>query len=189
MNDGSSTRPAAPLPPARTRFNRAGLAIVAASLFWLLLFSLTASAATNAVAKLANSDCLDCHTDPSNTRTVNGQKVPLAVFPTNSFARSVHSMLDCTDCHTGVKELVHSANLPPPDCTGCHDKEAKDYATSIHGMSHSMGASGAAQCWDCHGSHEILPVKNPIVAGLQNEPAGDLRQVPQQHQSHQGIPD
>ena len=133
--------------------------------------AIAAAATTNAVEKLANSDCLDCHTDPSNTRIVNGQKVPLPVFPTNSFARSVHAMLDCTDCHTGVKELVHDANLPPPDCSGCHDKEAKDYATSIHGMSHAMGASGAAQCWDCHGSHDILPVKDPDVAGVQNEPA------------------
>jgi len=123
--------------------------------------SSAAAAATNAVEKLANSDCLDCHTDPSNTRTVNGVKVPLAIFPTNSFQKSVHSTLDCTDCHTGVKELVHDANLPPPDCSGCHDKEAKDYATSIHGMSHAMGASGAAQCWDCHGSHGILPAKDP----------------------------
>ncbi len=123
--------------------------------------AIAAAATTNAVEKLANSDCLDCHTDPSNTRIVNGQKVPLPVFPTNSFARSVHAMLDCTDCHTGVKELVHGANLPPPDCSGCHDKEAKDYATSIHGMSHAMGASGAAQCWDCHGSHGILPAKDP----------------------------
>ena len=24
-----------------------------------------------------------------------------------------------------------------------------------------MGASGAATCWDCHGSHDMLPVKNP----------------------------
>ena len=76
----------------------------------------SASAAeTNAVAKLANSDCLDCHTDPHNNRTVEGKTVPLAVFPTNSFARSVHSMLDCTDCHTGVKELVHNPGLPAPD--------------------------------------------------------------------------
>jgi cytochrome b subunit of formate dehydrogenase len=165
MNNESSTRSTAQSPPARTRFNRAGLAILAASLFWLLSFSLatpTASAATtNAVEKLSNSDCLDCHTDPSNTRMVNGQKVPLAIFPTNSFARSVHSMLDCMDCHTGVKELVHDANLPAPDCSGCHEQEAKDYATSIHGMSHAMGASGAAQCWDCHGTHDILPVKDP----------------------------
>src|SRR5690242_13672204 len=141
MNSGSSTRPAAQSLPARNRFNRAGLAIATAISFWLLLFPTTASAATNAVAKLANSDCLDCHTDPSNTRMLNGQKVPLAVFPTNNFARSVHSMLDCTDCHTGVKELVHASNLPAPDCSGCHDKETKEYATSIHGMSHSMGAS------------------------------------------------
>ena len=120
-----------------------------------------ASDATNAVAKLANSDCLDCHSDPTTTRVVNGKNVPLPVFPTNNFARSVHAMLDCTDCHAGVKELVHASNLPPPDCSGCHDQEAKDYATSIHGMSHAMGASGAANCWDCHGSHGILPVKDP----------------------------
>lgn len=110
--------------------------------------------------KFSNSDCLDCHLDSHNTRVVNGQKIPLAVFPTNDFARSVHSMLDCTDCHTGVKDLVHD-KLPPPDCSGCHDKEAKQYAASIHGMSHALGASGAAQCWDCHGSHDILPVKDP----------------------------
>ena len=133
-----------------------------AMLCWLL-FSPPASGAagTNTVEKLSNSDCLDCHLDSRNTRTVNGVKVPLAVFPTNSFQKSVHSTLDCTDCHTGVKELVHDANLPPPDCSGCHDKEAKEYATSIHGMSHAMGASGAAQCWDCHGSHGILPAKDP----------------------------
>ncbi|MGC9940483.1 MAG: cytochrome c3 family protein [Verrucomicrobiota bacterium] len=136
--------------------------------FWLatgivlgmLWLNPAAVAATNVVEKLANSDCLDCHTDPSNTRVVNGQKIPLAVFPTNSFALSVHSMLDCTDCHTGVKEMVHDANLPPPDCSGCHEQEAKDYATSIHGLSHALGASGAANCWDCHGSHDILPVKD-----------------------------
>ena len=127
----------------------------------LFLVRPAVAATTNAVEKLANSDCLDCHTDPSNTRLVNGVKVPLAVFPTNKFSKSVHGMLDCTDCHTGVKELVHDAKLPPPDCSGCHDKEAKDYASSIHGVSHAMGASGAANCWDCHGSHDILPVKDP----------------------------
>jgi len=121
----------------------------------------TAADTTNAAPKLASSDCLDCHTDPANSRKVDGKIVPLAVFPTNGFARSVHSMLDCTDCHTGVKELVHGAKLPPPDCSGCHDQEQKDYAASIHGVSHALGASGAANCWDCHGSHEIVPVKDP----------------------------
>ena len=50
-------------------------------------------------------------------------------------------MLDCVDCHTGIKDLVHESKLPPPDCNACHAKEAKDYATSIHGLSHKLGAS------------------------------------------------
>jgi cytochrome b subunit of formate dehydrogenase len=113
-----------------------------------------------AADKLKNSDCLDCHLDPSNKRTVNGHAEAMALFPTNGFNKSVHSQLDCIDCHDGIKEMVHDAKVPPPNCTGCHEKEGKDYATSIHGMSHAMGASGAAQCWDCHGSHQIVPVKN-----------------------------
>ena len=121
----------------------------------------TTFAATNAVEKFSSADCLDCHTDPTTVRIVNGEKISLAIFPTNGFANSVHSQLECIDCHDGIKELVHDKNVSPPNCGSCHDKEAKEYATSIHGMSHSMGASGAAQCWDCHGSHEILPVKNP----------------------------
>ena len=83
----------------------------------------------------------------------------MAVFPTNQFAKSVHGSLACVDCHAGIKDLVHPSKLPPPNCAGCHDQEAKDYATSIHGVSHTMGDSGAANCWDCHGSHEIVPVK------------------------------
>ena len=63
-------------------------------------------AATNAAPLFANSDCLGCHLDPSTTRTVNG-KIESLVFPTNDFAHSVHANLNCVDCHTGVKDLVH----------------------------------------------------------------------------------
>ena len=129
-------------------------------LFILGLAPVPGLTATNTVPALASADCLDCHTDPHNTRMVNGRSEPLALFPTNGFARSVHSQLDCIDCHDGIKEMVHDKNVPPPNCAGCHDKQAKQYTASIHGMSHQMGASGAAQCWDCHGSHEIMPVKN-----------------------------
>ncbi len=110
---------------------------------------------------IANSDCLDCHLEPDQVRTVNGKEVPMPVFPTNTFDLSVHAILDCVDCHAGIKELVHASNLPPPICAECHEDEAKAYATSIHGVSHKLGASGAANCWDCHGSHDILPVNNP----------------------------
>src|SRR5437773_7187427 len=118
-----------------------------------------------AAEKFANADCLDCHTDPTNSRKVDGKTVPMALFPTNTFPKSVHGKLDCVDCHVGIKDLVHESKLPPPNCIGCHEsqpaheKSAKEYATSIHGVSHTLGASGAASCWDCHGSHEISHVK------------------------------
>jgi cytochrome b subunit of formate dehydrogenase/nitrate/TMAO reductase-like tetraheme cytochrome c subunit len=130
----------------------------AGSLFALIV--LLASPGLFAAEALKSADCLDCHTDPANKRTVNGHAEAMALFPTNGFAKSVHSQLDCVDCHDGIKEMVHDKNVPPPNCAGCHEKEQKVYAQSIHGMSHSLGASGAAQCWDCHGSHEILPVKS-----------------------------
>ena len=128
---------------------------------WALMPAASAAeAAAKPAEKLSNSD-------PSNYRKINGKSVQMAVFPTNRFEKSVHAKLSCLDCHTGVKELLHEGNLPPPTCTGCHDarpaheKAQKDYAGSIHGMSHKMGASGAANCWDCHGSHDMLPVKDP----------------------------
>jgi cytochrome b subunit of formate dehydrogenase len=118
------------------------------------------TAATNAPERLTNSDCLGCHLEPNMTRLVNGKTESL-VFPARAFAHSVHANLACVDCHAGIKELPHGSPLPPPDCARCHEKEAKSYARSIHGVSHVLGPSGAAECWDCHGSHDILQVNNP----------------------------
>jgi cytochrome b subunit of formate dehydrogenase len=120
--------------------------------------SLFAAEEKAAPEKFSNADCLDCHLDPTTTRKVGDRVVPL-VFPTNAFDKSLHASLDCIDCHEGIKELVHESKLPAPNCAGCHEEESKEYATSIHGVSHTLGASGAASCWDCHGSHDIGPVK------------------------------
>jgi len=128
----------------------------------LLLFGVKLVAAE----KFSNADCLDCHTDPTNSRKVEGKSVPMAVFPTNTFLKSVHGKLDCIDCHQGIKDLVHESKLPKPQCASCHETKpnhanaAKEYAASIHGMSKAMGASAAATCSDCHGSHDMIPVKN-----------------------------
>src|SRR5258708_37067014 len=112
----------------------------------LLIICWLASGSAGAVEKFTNADCLDCHLDPSTTRKVDGKTVSL-LFPTNSFQKSVHAKLDCVDCHTGIKDLVHPSKLPPPKCAGCHEtradheQAAADYATSIHVMSHTLGAS------------------------------------------------
>src|SRR6266496_1310183 len=51
--------------------------------------------------KISNADCLDCHTDPNNSKKVNGKTVPVGIFPTNRFEKSVHGKLNCVDCHVG----------------------------------------------------------------------------------------
>ncbi len=116
--------------------------------------------------RFANADCIDCHSDPTLARTVNGKEVLLQVVETNSLAQSVHASLACVDCHTGMTDLVHADDLPPATCTACHDqqpdhdKAAAGYLSSIHGVSRAMGASAAAACADCHGTHNILSSKN-----------------------------
>ena len=113
-----------------------------------------------AAEAISNQDCLECHADPATARTVAGKSVPLAVFATNAFQKSVHSRLLCTDCHNTVKDLVHPAGLPPAQCASCHTSETAQYTGSIHGMSKARGASAAAGCADCHGAHDIVSVKN-----------------------------
>jgi cytochrome b subunit of formate dehydrogenase len=133
-----------------------------AAVFVLLCLALPGAMAET----VSNQDCLDCHTDPVNGRS-DTNRPPLRLFSTNVFAQSVHAKLNCTDCHAGIKEMVHPSHLPPPQCVNCHDAKpshqdaARQYADSIHGMSKAMGASAAAGCFDCHGSHDILPVKDP----------------------------
>jgi cytochrome b subunit of formate dehydrogenase len=142
------------------------------ALLWLLLCARAADAPPTATEAAAESeaftveDCLECHADPKTSRFVNGKEVPLPVFPTNLFQKSVHAKLTCVDCHTGIKELVHEGKQPPAQCVHCHEARPShvaagtNYHASIHGMSHEMGASAAASCADCHGTHAIGPVKH-----------------------------
>ena len=52
--------------------------------------------------------------------------------------------------------------LAPVKCAACHDAEDADYQASIHGQSLAKTPKGdAADCASCHGSHDILPPKDP----------------------------
>ncbi len=148
----------------------------------------SASAAVAAAEKFSNTDCLDCHLDPTTTQ--QGERPDRCAAVSDELVPEIRSRRNSIAwiATQGIKDLVHESKLPPPNCASCHEKEAKEYATSIHGVSH-MGASGAANCWDCHGSHDILSGQERRLAGLQTEPPADLRQVPQQSGPDEGIPD
>lgn len=135
-----------------------GLSILKA-LKWSLLAGILAAAGMDVrAAVISNSDCMACHDDPALVRVVAGRTNSLQVT-TNSLKQSVHSGLACTECHADIKDLPHPEKLAAPQCGNCHDDIAREYASSIHGVSRRMGASGAAACSDCHGSHNIVPVK------------------------------
>jgi len=107
---------------------------------------------------VANSECMECHEAEFIPRK-KGQPPEWVGIRPEVFAKSVHAKLNCIDCHATITEAEHPQKLPPAQCASCHEKATTQYAASIHGMSHKMGASDAASCSSCHGTHDMLPVK------------------------------
>ncbi len=81
----------------------------------------------------------------------------------------------CTDCHTA--HTITLASSPKfvmdviNECGRCHDSPDANgdrvgtyyqtYAKSYHGQVSRLGTTRAARCADCHGSHDIRPLKDP----------------------------
>ncbi len=75
--------------------------------------------------------------------------------------KSAHAGLSCDTCHEGHEQVPHPANIAKPVCTTCHQDQAGDYASGVHGQARATGNEGAPDCGMCHGSaHELLPPKS-----------------------------
>ncbi len=130
---------------------------------WLLCIGTALAAAPEALVIKAppavpNSECLECHEAELISRKKGMEPEWVGVRP-ELFAKSVHGKLNCVDCHATITDAEHPSDLPPAQCATCHDAAVNQYDTSIHGMSHKMGASDAASCASCHGTHDMVPVK------------------------------
>ena len=85
-----------------------------------------------------------------------------AAYYVNAVKASVHAGIDCVKCHSEPTDNDSSRGSGMKRvCDHCHEKEAKLHADSVHGRSLARGETGAAQCWDCHGSHSIVRVSDP----------------------------
>jgi cytochrome b subunit of formate dehydrogenase len=78
----------------------------------------------------------------------------------------------CTDCHQGhhlLRSDVPEFRLQVTnDCGNCHADLSSRYALSTHGELTRQGYEAAANCADCHGAHDIVPVgdaNSPLAAG------------------------
>jgi hypothetical protein len=110
----------------------------------------------------ANDDCLACHGDESAKRA-NGTSV--AVKP-EVFGASIHGAagIACVDCHADLAkgfEGAHADALKPAQCAACHDKAVAAYDRGVHAQARRGGGTLAANCADCHGTHDILPSSEP----------------------------
>ncbi len=128
--------------------------------------------------------CTSCHTAhsvlPADSlrSSVNGKNVPATCGACHAgiqerFVKSVHSssvtattkaLPVCSTCHSahtisrtdaeGFKLVIMGR------CGNCHEEIAKRYFDSYHGKVSRLGFTGTAQCYDCHGSHDILPARD-----------------------------
>jgi cytochrome b subunit of formate dehydrogenase len=109
-------------------------------------------------AKVIKPDCATCHAQAvaDYQRSVHGTEA----------AKGNGSAPDCSVCHGAIHETLstktaefHKGLLDT--CGMCHDKEATEFRTSIHGKALQAGVREAPACTDCHGVHQILRPKNP----------------------------
>ena len=108
-----------------------------------------------------NDECLACHSDASLTKDDNGKQVSLQVDE-GKFKNSIHSMFNCTDCHTEINGAPHDPASTKPQCATCHADQQGKYDHGAHAKAIKAGDGKAAQCQDCHGSvHELLPGSDP----------------------------
>ena len=143
----------------------------------LLAFGAAGSAASP-VKPPGNGDCLTCHADKDAKRS-DGRSV---LVSSQKFDASVHGQagVACVDCHADLaktSDFPHRARLRKVDCASCHDK-----AGAAHPFHPEIGraVSGKQEpqvaCADCHGTHEVTPVRDAefrFARARQVEACGD----------------
>jgi uncharacterized protein with PIN domain len=134
---------------------------------------------------VVTAQCTDCHTAHQIQKSdhlessVHANNVATTCGTCHhgieeQFNESIHSRLvtktdkelpTCNDCHSahtirradteGFKLKIMSK------CGRCHERIAETYFDTYHGKVSRLGYTKTAKCYDCHGSHDILPVSNP----------------------------
>jgi len=119
--------------------------------------------ALSADAEIKNSDCLDCHSDKTLSKTnANGKEISLFVDEAK-LAASVHKTNTCASCHADITSKHPDDEVPakPAACAKCHERQSESYGASVHGLAAAKGEKGSATCSDCHDGHTILPPTSP----------------------------
>ncbi len=107
---------------------------------------------------MARAQCLECHGDPSLTYVDSAGNTVSLYIDSTVFDNSVHAIIGCQGCHTGITEIPHPEILPKVDCGSCHTDAAAAY--QWHGNHKEVTGQLMPECYDCHGRHDILAGTN-----------------------------
>ena len=134
---------------------------------------------------VVTATCSDCHTphsplppdDPASS--VNPANIAQTCGKCHhgieaTFKTSVHypgniatdkKLPTCDKCHTShtISRTDQSdfRMLMMDRCGNCHKQEAETFFDTYHGKVSKLGSAIAAKCYDCHGTHNILPPTDP----------------------------
>lgn len=117
--------------------------------------------------------CLSCHIEKPEVSELVATKVSFI----KAYERSVHGQAllkgnskaaNCVDCHSSHLVIKSTDENSPVSkfnvvntCGKCHDKIAKEFTESIHGVALQKRNIDAPTCTDCHGEHNILSPEDP----------------------------
>jgi formate dehydrogenase gamma subunit len=136
------------------------MAICRTTVVWsVLLLGLTTFLSQSFAAALKDSDCLECHSDQTLSKTSpEGREISLFVDHAK-LALSVHRTNACISCHGDITSGHPDDNVPIRlvDCASCHERQTQSYGASVHGLAGKAGQAAAPTCKDCHDSHNVLP--------------------------------
>jgi cytochrome b subunit of formate dehydrogenase len=127
------------------------------SLFLAALFLGAALAISAPAADApAGRQCIDCHVGAGIAKAEGGAKTAPLVSAAE-LDQSVHSTLDCVDCHEGYNGEAQPHKTPPTraNCLGCHDNLAKTHAFHPDFAAKPLSLTSQTDCADCHGKHGI----------------------------------
>ncbi len=134
---------------------------------------------------IVSATCADCHgahseLPPDDPRSTVGPEHIAGTCGTchhgieEKFRTSIHwsdnpdsdkEYPTCEDCHASHTisrtEQPGFRTLMMEQCGRCHEDQAETFFDTFHGKVSRLGGETVAKCYDCHGTHDILPPTEP----------------------------
>lgn len=114
--------------------------------------------------RAVNANCISCHEKDAKKLSLSTHSAQIHPGSNNP---------SCTDCH-GIHlpdnykldaSNMNIRKLNDDRCGSCHTKKQERYHETFHGKAMILNSPGkapkVAACADCHGTHNIYPIKDP----------------------------